>query len=98
MFLKLRINYLTLLIALIVVTLLTGISFIMAFAADEGTGIDLHLFEVFRFPTHTLFWDYFSSTSNLYGLGLGINVFLYAILVERILTYLKHVRKSGQHK
>lgn len=77
---------------------MTGISFLMAFAAEEGTGIDLHLFEVFRFPTHTLFWDYFSSTSNLYGIGLGINIILYTVLVERILTYLKYLRKSGQIK
>jgi len=95
MFLKQRVNFKTLLIAIIAVSVLTGISFLMAFAADEGTGIDFHLFEIFRFPTHTLFWDYFSSSSSLYRAGLWINIAFYSIIIERLITYVNYKRKTS---
>ena len=93
MFFKLRINLITLFFALIAVSILTGISFLSVFAANEGTGINVCLFEIFRFPTHTLFWDYFSSSSSLYRKGLFINIAFYSIIIERLITLYRSKRK-----
>lgn len=93
MFLKQRINFKVLLIVIVLTSILTGISFLIAFSADEGTGINFHLFEIFRFPTHTLFWNYFSSSSSLYRTGLFINIAFYSLLIERLTTYFKSKRK-----
>lgn len=89
MLLRQKINFKVLLLAIIIVSLLTGISFLMAFAAKEEMGIGFFLFEIFRFPTHTLFWDYFSSSSALYRTGLFINIAFYSMIIERLITYVR---------
>lgn len=89
-----RINFKILLIAIVVTSIMTGVSFLMAFSADEGTGNNFHLFEIFRFPTHILFWDYFSSSSSLYRTGLFINIIFYSLLIERLTTLFIGKRKN----
>jgi hypothetical protein len=70
----------------------------MAFAADEGTGGSFFLFEIFRFPTHTLFWEYFSSSSFLYRMGLFYNIIFYSILFERLTLYLRARTMRSQNE
>ena len=94
MLLKQKVNFKVLLLAILAISLLTGISFLMAFADDGDTGIGLHTFEVFRFPTHTLFWEYFSSTSSLYRVGLFINIIFYSVIIERIITLFRRSKKN----
>lgn len=86
-----RINFSILLISFLIISFLTGISFL---AAMGGEGF---LFIFFCFPTHTLFWDYFTSSSHLYRVGLYINIAFYAVLTERLITHIKGV-KLKNHK
>lgn len=72
--------------------LLTSVSLLFAFGKDEGTlgeGFAKNLvadsFYVFRFPTHTIFWQFFSSSGGLYLAGLTLNCLFYGFLVERII-------------
>jgi hypothetical protein len=52
------------------------------------------LFEVFRFPMHTLFKDIFYQSSNMYRLGLIVNVTIYTLLLGRLYTSFRSVIKS----
>lgn len=84
MLLTQRINFKIFLISLAVISLLTGFSFTMAFRR-----VDFQLFEILRFPTHTLFWDFFGSSSFLFRTGIFINVAFYSLVFERLITFLK---------
>jgi len=72
-----------------------AISYLTAFAADDGNvsgGIWLlfsKLFYVLRFPTHTLFWHFFSANHTLFLAGLLINCLLFSFLIERIIAWSK---------
>jgi hypothetical protein len=88
-----RFNTLRFLILLFVIGGLTVFSFLTAFGKDEGTlGDNLLLnfmadaFYVFRFPMHVLVWKYM--TGNIFFLGLFINIFFYAVLIEAIISKL----------
>lgn len=70
-------------------------SFLTAWQIDEGrtssevgtiTSAFAKLFSMLRFPTHTLFWNFFSSSTFLFFLGLFINCILYAFIIERIIS------------
>ena len=78
----------------ILVGVLTILTFFFAFGKDEGTlgdGIFRNLiadsFNLFRFPTHAIFWKLFSSSALLYFLGLMLNCLFYGILIERIIYF-----------
>ena len=76
--------------------LLTFISFLCAFAVDEGTAghnfvvfLAAKLFLVLRFPIHILFWGVIQNTSPLFLGGLFINVLFNAFLLERLIYLIK---------
>ena len=93
-----KINFRIFFGCLVVVAFLTGVSYLAAFAHDEGAGGAAIPFMLFRFPTHTLFWDYFSQSSYRYTLGPWINIFLNAFLLERAFAAVRSLmrRKSTQ--
>lgn len=83
--------------------LLLGLTFfggLGAFAEEDGT-IDnsssliwlAKMFNILRFPTHTLFWDLFSLNGYIYILGLLLNCLLYGLIFERIIYYFKRSAK-----
>ena len=84
-----RLNYKILLVSFIIVSLLTWISYMAAMFGNGG------LFMIFRFPTHSLFWNLVSGSSHLFRLGLAINVVLYTFVLERIFTFLFSLRKKN---
>lgn len=72
--------------------MLTFVTLIAAAARDEGTAgngiitITLEkLFYVFRFPTHTLFFQFMNGPNFL--IGLLINCMFYALAIERFYTF-----------
>ena len=71
------INLKVLIIAFLIISLLTFASFIGTMANDEGNSSGsfffVHMFDVFRFPTHTLMWNIFKS-SPIFFWGLVINI------------------------
>ena len=82
---------LTFILATIIYVIMTIITLIAAGSNDEGTGgsgliiITLsRLYQIFRFPTHTLFFEYFNG-SNFF-IGLIINCLLYGFITERLIT------------
>jgi surface polysaccharide O-acyltransferase-like enzyme len=83
------------LVAMAVIVLLTFISFIATMTNDQETS-DLYflviLFNILRFPTHTLMWDYFQG--DLYFPGLFINSLFYALLSERLYTVVTRRQKN----
>jgi hypothetical protein len=75
----------------ILFTVLTFISFMAAWSEEEGTigksktlNLFAYLFNVFRFPTHNLFWNWISG--ELYFVGLVINSMFYGLISERIIN------------
>lgn len=74
--------------------LLTFFSFIGAWAEEEGNANTIlekvlsGSFNIFRFPTHTLFWEIFQS-GDVFIYGLMINGLLYSFICERLITYLQ---------
>ncbi|WP_269241622.1 hypothetical protein [Flavobacterium limnophilum] len=91
------INKRILFIATIFFGLPMTLSFIGAWAEDErtlGTNIICttfaKLFNILRFPTHTLLWTYISRLgAPIYFSGLFINCVLYSFITERIIHLLK---------
>ena len=97
-----KINIPILLISIIIVLILTAISFVAAGAVDEGTDggslwvmVFYRLFYVFRFPTHTLLWNVMGENGNVFLGLLGVNVLIYGFLIERIFSWLRY-RKNSQ--
>lgn len=87
-------------IASIVFIILLIPSFLGAFAEDEGTlGSNLvwiffaKLFNVLRFPTHTLLWSIISEAGVvIYFATLLLNCIFYGLAVERIIFYIKKLK------
>ncbi|AKQ46837.1 hypothetical protein TH63_16310 [Rufibacter radiotolerans] len=76
-----------------ILTFLMFASFIFAAAEDEGTSSGglisealVGLFYIFRFPIHTLFWEFILEHWALYLPALLLNVALYAFIIERLVT------------
>jgi hypothetical protein len=93
-----RINFAAFTFSFLLIGLLTIVSFFGAWAYDEGTASSFvlaSLFKILRFPTHTLFWDYFNQTTTTFYLGLLINVFLFAFVTERLISFIKRQRANG---
>jgi hypothetical protein len=72
------------LLAFVTVIMLTGFSYLVCMSAAESTR-GCYMFEVFRFPTHTLIWSVFNKSSTLYRLGLVINIFFWTFILERLI-------------
>jgi len=79
-------------LAMFIVIMLTGLSYLSAMGSSSK--MTSWLFYVFRFPTHTLFWGLFSQSSTLYRLGLVINIFFWSIILERLLMLVTHIIKG----
>ena len=83
-------------IALIVISILTTLSFFAAWGRDEGTleandGVIWNLladsFSFFRLPTHGLFWESIAAgASSLFIPTLILNVIFWTFVVERMIT------------
>jgi len=76
--------------------ILTFISLIAAAAEEEGTGIGIisialsYLYEVLRFPTHTLFGEIIcTSTWDYFFAGLAVNCIFYGMILERLFTFIR---------
>ncbi len=76
---------------------LTFIAFVGAAAVDEGTEGDGFLgiiaflfskvFDVLRFPSHTLFFDWMNG--SMFFIGLFVNCILYGFAIERLISMRK---------
>ncbi len=73
--------------------LFTFITFIAFGAVDEGTDGDnstiqaiAKLYYIFRFPTHTLFFQFMNG--SIFFIGLLLNCLFYGFLTERIVSLL----------
>jgi len=88
-----RFNFGIFAISIKVFFFLTCSSFVAAFARDEGTlqkdnkiiwNLLADSFDIFRQPTHRLFWDLIIENGGLYIPGLLINILFWSLLVERM--------------
>jgi len=80
------------------VTLLTFLSFVGELGIEQGsTSIFLILFSklflIFRFPTHVLFGVTFNH-GEMFFLGYFINIFLYSLMIERLIAYRKNLKSK----
>ena len=71
---------------------LTFVTLVAAAARDEGTGGDgiivktlEKLFYIFRFPTHTLFFQFMNG--SMFLVGLFLNCLFYGLVVERLFSF-----------
>jgi hypothetical protein len=97
-------NVKTFVIAAILIFILTFLSFIAAGAVDEGTdgagliGVITYLFSIlfyiFRFPTHSLFFEYM--TGSIFYIGLLINCLFWALIIERIFRLIKSKKNASR--
>ncbi|NQU53801.1 MAG: hypothetical protein HQ522_14825 [Bacteroidetes bacterium] len=78
--------------------IMTILSFFAAWAKDEGTigdsivwNVFAYMFNIFRFPTHNLLWDWMNG--GLFFIGLILNTMLYGLILERILNLIINKRK-----
>lgn len=88
----LKFNFIIFFIATIICGILTFVTLVAAAARDEGTGGDgiivkalEKLFYIFRFPTHTLFFQFMNG--SMFFFGLFINCLFYGLAVERIFSF-----------
>jgi hypothetical protein len=85
-------NIATFTTSVLVIGLLTVVSFFGAWAYEEGTlssSILANLYKLLRFPMHTVFWDFFNQTAIGFYSGLILNTIFYAFLSERLLSFIK---------
>ena len=98
-----KFNLIIFLISVIVIGVLTIVSFIAAFGVDEGNKLNTgwlffsKLFYVLRFPTHTLFWGFLTRHEGpaIFLIGLFINCIFYALLIERIFSLFHKKSKTS---
>ena len=86
-------------ILLIIIGVLTLLSFLTAFGKDEGTlGGNLFLnfmadaYAFFRFPSHVLFWKFMQGP--FFFIGLLINIIFYSFFIELVIVLFKMRTKS----
>jgi len=88
-----RFSFATFFTSSMLIFVLTCSSFVAAFARDEGTlqkdnkiiwNLLADSFDIFRQPTHRLFWDLIIENGGLYIPGLLINILFWSLLVERM--------------
>ena len=90
--LKHPVNIAVVISSFIVIGLLTVVSFLGAWAYDEGTmsnSILASLFKIFRFPTHTFFAEFFNHSAANFYLGLLLNTVFFSFLTERLFSLVK---------
>jgi hypothetical protein len=92
------INILIFIFSLFVIGILTALSWLLAFANDEGGPsligkIGHYAFLIFRFPTHNLIWLKPELISKWFVPGLIVNVFIYSALTTFIVVKFK-IRKE----
>lgn len=85
-------------VIIFIISFLTFISLVSLAAIDEETQgegilgiiaiIVSKLFYIFRFPTHTLFFESFSS-GHFFFVGLAINIIFWTTIVHLTTKYLK---------
>lgn len=95
-------------ISFIVISILTTVSFLAAWARDEGqindnSGLFGNLladsFYFFRLPTHGLFWDVIvKNSSKLFLPTLAVNVIFWTILTERLVVVLTRLIRKRRMK
>jgi len=83
---------------ILIISFLTFISLVSFAAIDEGTQgegilgliaiVVSKLFYIFRFPTHTLFFESFSS-GHIFFVGLAINIIFWTTIVHLTTKYFK---------
>jgi hypothetical protein len=87
--------------AIIIFFVLLVPSFLAAWGRDEGTLPEssywyyfARLFDVLRFPTHTLMWSVFSNLGALgfFG-GMLLNSCFYGLIIERLFSLFKAQQK-----
>jgi hypothetical protein len=87
-----------LIVIFLIISVLTFLSLVSMGAIDEGTQGEgilglvalllSKLFYIFRFPTHTLFFQSFSS-GHLFFVGLVINIIFWTTIIHLTTKYLK---------
>ena len=87
-----KFNFIIFFIATIICCVLTFVTLIAAAARDEGTGGDgiivtvlEKLFYIFRFPTHTIFFQFMDGA--MFFVGLFINCLFYGFIIERAFSF-----------
>lgn len=78
---------------------MTFVTLVATAARDEGTGGDgilvkglEKLFYLFRFPTHTLFFEFMNGP--MFFVGLFINCLFYGLVIERIISVYKKKKSA----
>ena len=94
-----KFNFTTFSISTAICCVLTFVTLVAAAARDEGTGgggiivMALEkLFYLFRFPTHTLFFEFMNGP--MFFVGLFINCLFYGLVVERIISFDKNKKST----
>ncbi|MBF9252624.1 hypothetical protein I2I11_04915 [Pontibacter sp. 172403-2] len=84
-----------------IITLLMFASFIAAFAEDENTSgggllstILAATFQIWRFPLHTLLWEFITKNMALYFPSLLLNILFYSFAIERLIAFIAKSRKA----
>lgn len=95
------INIVIFFFSLFFIGVLTGISWLLAFANDEQGpsfigSIGHYMFLVFRFPTHNMIWLRPELISTWFVPGLAINVLLYSILTTVVVSKIRAKREKGE--
>lgn len=92
-------------ISIVILGLLLIPSFFAAWGADEGDPNQsfpwplLRLcFEILRFPSHTLFWNFILRFDALYFLGFAFNIIFYSFIIERLFFFVRKFRKDKSDK
>lgn len=95
------INIVIFLFSLFVIGLLTGVSWLLAFANDEQGpsligSIGHYMFLLFRFPTHNIIWMNPELIGAWFFPGLAINVVLYSILTTIVVARIRTRREKSE--
>jgi hypothetical protein len=83
-----------------VIGILTGLSWLTAFAYDEGTTyesigiIGYYSFHIFRFPSHNIIWLKPELIGKWFFPGLLINVVFYASLITTVLIFYRKIKRE----
>jgi hypothetical protein len=87
-------------ISTFIVGILLVISFFAEWGYEDGTlredshaMILVRLFNILRFPTHTLLWGVITKSIFLFFLGLLINCMLYGFIIERMISFIRRKPK-----
>jgi hypothetical protein len=94
------VNIVIFIFSVFIISILTGISWFLAFANDEQGpslvgAIGHYMFLVFRFPTHNIIWLRPELINSWFVPGLAINVFLYSMLTTVIVAKLRINRQQN---